>query len=100
MIRHIVLFKLKDYPSPEEKLSAAETVRTELLSMKAKIEVIREFEAGINEGENPSAYDVSILSTFDSWDDLEVYRFHPVHQAFIAFNKNYSVQKAIIDYEV
>ena len=100
MIHHIVLFKLKDYLSSAEKQEAAERVRAELLSMRVKIEVIREFEVGINKGENPSAYDVSILSSFCSWDDLEIYQFHPSHKAFIAFNKSYTVHKAIIDYEV
>jgi hypothetical protein len=99
MIRHIVMFKLKEFSDPSEKQKAAETLKRELLSMKTKIPVIREFEIGINEGENPSSYDVSILSTFISWDDLRIYQVHPAHQAFIAFNKNYSIKKAIIDYD-
>jgi hypothetical protein len=99
MIRHIVMFKLREFSDPSEKQKAAETLKRELLLMKKQIPVILEFEIGINEGENPSAYDVSILSSFPSWDDLKVYQVHPAHQAFIAFNKNYSVQKAIIDYD-
>jgi len=98
MIRHIVLFKLKDYPSAEEKRNAAETVKAELLALKDKIDVIRVFEVGINEGENPSAYDISILSSFASWDNLKTYQVHPAHQAFIEFNKNFSIEKVIVDY--
>jgi hypothetical protein len=100
MIRHLVLFKLKDFSSAEDKRKAVETVKAELVKLKDKITVIREFEVGINVGENPSAFDVSILSSFNSWEDLLIYQDHPVHQAFIVFNKNYSVQKAIIDYKV
>jgi len=98
MIRHIVLFNLKDYPSAEEKRKAAESVQAELLSLKDKIALIRAFEVGINEGENPSAYDVSMISSFASWDDLKIYQAHPAHQSFIAFNKNFSVKKVIVDY--
>jgi hypothetical protein len=98
MVRHIVLFKLKETFSPEEKQKAAETLKTELLALKNKIPVIREFEIGINLTDNPSAYDVVINSSFDSLDDLESYRVHPEHQAFIAFNKNYTDRKAVADY--
>jgi hypothetical protein len=99
MIRHIVAFKLKDYPIKEEKLQAAETVKAELMTLPSKISVIRNFEVGINISNGPSAYDLVINSTFENTVDLETYRIHPDHQAFIAFNKNFSVHKAIVDYE-
>jgi hypothetical protein len=98
MIRHIVMFKLKEFPDPAEKQKAAEILKNELLSMKTKIPVIGEFEVGINFNPASFAFDVVINSTFESHSDLEIYQFHPVHQAFIVFNKDYSVQKAIVDY--
>jgi hypothetical protein len=98
MIRHIVMFKLKDFGSSSENHKAAEQVRAELLSMKDRIAVIREFEVGINIASDPSAFEVVINSVFDSSDDLEAYRVHPDHQAFIAFNKNYTERKAVADY--
>ena len=99
MIRHIVVFKLRDFSSKEEKLMAAETVKSELLALPAKISVIRDFEVGIDVSGSPASYDLVINSTFDSVADLETYRVHPAHQAFIAFNKNYSIHKANVDYE-
>ena len=99
MIRHIVMFKLKDFSDPSEKQKAAETLKRELLSMKSKIPVIREFEIGINFNPASFAFDVAINSTFEDYVSLETYQVHPAHQAFIAFNKDFSVQKAIVDYE-
>ena len=98
MIRHIVAFKLKDYPTYGEKLRAIEEVKTALMVLPAKIEVIRSFEVGIDALHGPASYDLVINSTFDSLDDLEIYRVHPEHQAFIEFNKNFSVHKAMVDY--
>jgi hypothetical protein len=98
MIRHIVMFRLKEFSDPSEKHKAAEAVKTELLAMKNKIPVIREFEIGINFNPGPSAFDVVINSTFENHANLESYQVHPAHQAFIDFNRNYSVQKAIVDY--
>ena len=98
MIRHIVMFKLKEFSTPSEKQQAAETLKRELLSMRTKISVICEFEIGINFNPNSNAFDVVINSTFANREDLETYQVHPAHQAFIAFNKNYSVEKVIVDY--
>jgi Stress responsive A/B Barrel Domain len=98
MIRHIVLFKLKVSSDPSEKQKAAEILKSELLSMRTKIPVIREFEIGINFNPDSLAFDVVINSVFENHEDLEIYRHHPAHQAFIAFNKNYSIEKVIADY--
>ena len=94
------MFKLKEFSDPSEKQKAAETLKDELLSMRTKITVIQEFEIGINFNPNSFAFDVVINSAFENQEDLEIYQQHPAHQAFIAFNKNYSVEKVIVDYEL
>ena len=99
MIRHIVMFRLREFGTPEEKTKAIKTVREELLSMKKKIDVIREFEVGVNFTVDNSSFDLMINSTFESRDALKAYQVHPDHKAFILFNKDYSVKKAIFDYE-
>jgi hypothetical protein len=98
MIRHIVMFKLKEFSDPSEKQQAAENLRSELLSMRTKIPGIREFEIGINFNPNLYAFDVVINSVFETKKDLEIYQQHPAHKAFIVFNRTYSVEKVIVDY--
>ena len=98
MIRHIVMFKLKPAFSPAEKDVALDILKKELLCLKKKIGVIRDFEVGVNITDNPSAYDILLNSTFDSPADLQAYQVHTDHQAFIAFNRDYSESKAILDY--
>ena len=99
MIRHLVMFKLRDYSNPEEKKKAIKRVRTELMALKKKIPVIREFEVGINFTIDEATYDLVINASFSSTEDLKSYQVHPDHKAFILFNKNYSVKKVVLDYE-
>ena len=99
MIRHIVLFKLREFNTTAEKKKAAETVSAELVKLKKKIPFISDFETGINITIDESAYDWVLNSTFASIEDLKAYQAHPDHQAFIQFNKGYSVKKVVIDYE-
>jgi hypothetical protein len=93
------MFKLREFSTPEEKIKAAGIVRAELLGLKKKIPVILEFEVGINFTVDDAAFDLVINSSFSTKEDLKAYQVHPDHRAFIIFNKNYSVQKVILDYE-
>ena len=99
MIRHLAMFKLREFSTPEEKMKAVEIVRAELFAMKKKIPVIQEFEVGINFTLDDAAFDLVINSSFSSKEDLKTYQGHPDHQAFILFNKNYSAKKVVLDYE-
>ncbi len=100
MIRHIVMFKLKDFPGEIEKLLAAQEVIKHLNELPSKISVIRKYEAGIDVRNLSWSYDIVLIMDFDNMTDLETYTVHPAHQEFITFNKDYSVNKTCIDYEV
>lgn len=100
MIRHIVMFKLKDFHNEAEKMAAAKEVINRLDELPLKIDVIRKYEAGIDIRKLNWSYDIVLIMDFNTLIDLEIYTVHPAHQDFIAFNKDYSVDKACIDYEV
>ena len=72
MVKHVVMYKLKD------KGNADEMIRR-FKSMRGKIEVLRSLYAGKNEVESGRAYDVALICEFDSLADLDVYANHPVH---------------------
>jgi hypothetical protein len=98
MHRHIILFKLKESAISPEGKKMAETMKRELEKLKNSIDVIKKLEVGINVVDVPHAYDVVLTVDFDQPEYFEIYKTHPAHQAFIEFNKNYSVSKAAVDY--
>lgn len=100
MIRHIVMFKLKEFSGETEKHNAAQELIKRLDELPLKIDVIRKYEAGIDIRKLAWSYDIVLTMDFDNMADLEVYTVHPAHKDFIAFNKEYSVDKVSIDYEV
>jgi len=100
MILHIVMFKLKDFASDAEKNAAAIEVKNRLDELPLKIDVIRRYKAGIDVRELSWSFDIVLEMDFDSLADLDAYTIHPAHQKFITFNKDYSIDKACIDYEV
>ncbi|MEI8049085.1 MAG: Dabb family protein [Bacteroidota bacterium] len=98
MIRHIVMFKLKDFGNETEKENAAFTVIKRLNELPLKINVIRNYEAGIDIRRLAWSFDILLTMDFNTVADLDFYTIHPAHQEFIAFNKDYSIDKVCIDY--
>mgnify|MGYP001179653650 FL=1 len=100
MIRHIVMFKLKDFNIESEKMTAAALVKKRLDELPSMINVIRHYEAGIDIRRLNWSYDIVLTMDFDTMADLEAYIIHPEHKNFIEFNKDYSAEKVCIDYEI
>ena len=99
MIRHIVLFKLREFENETEKNDAAAKVISRLNELPLKINQIRKHETGLDVRKLDWSYDIVLTLDFDSIADLESYTIHPAHQEFIVFNKDFSIAKVCIDYE-
>ena len=99
MVKHIVLFKLKDEAPEAEKLEAMNSFKKAIEALPAKIAVIRKIEVGLNM--NPGeTWSIALYSEFDSLDDVKFYATHPDH---VAAGKLLAVVKensACVDYEV
>jgi hypothetical protein len=94
MIKHIVFFKLK-----ENTPSACQEVKERLLTMKNSIEVLQKIEVGINFSTEERAYDIALLTDFESKEDLDTYAKHPFHQDIITFMKSVSISSKVVDYK-
>jgi hypothetical protein len=100
MIRHIVMFKLRNFDNETEKTAAATELLRRLNELPSKIDLIRKYEAGIDIRKLEWSYDISLVMDFDTMADVDAYTVHPAHQEFVAFNKDFSIAKVCVDYEV
>jgi DNA-binding Lrp family transcriptional regulator len=74
MITNNLLIKLKERDS--ENIAK---VRDILLSMKGKIEPLRDLKVEVDIRRTASSYDIVLIAQFASMEDLEAYLVHPVH---------------------
>lgn len=100
MIRHIVMFKLKAFETAKEKQEALQELISWLNELPEKINLIKKYEAGTNINTLDWAYDIVLTMDFNSMQDLENYNHHQAHQAFVSFNKAFTVSKVCIDYPI
>lgn len=94
MITHVVMMKLTD-KSPD----VTGRVRDSLMALPAKIAQIRHYEVGINAVESARAYDIVLISKFDSLEDLAIYNDHAEHQAALVYIRSVLEGVAAVDYE-
>ena len=100
MIRHIVMFKLRNFGNETEKTEAVNELLRRLDELPSKIDLIRKYESGADIRKLEWSYDISLVMDFNSLADLDAYTIHPAHQEFVAFNKDFSIAKVCVDYEV
>ncbi len=94
MIRHIVFFKLKNN-SQENK----QKVKNIIEPLKEKIDVIRFYQVGINFSSEDRAYDLALVSDFDTQEELYRYAKHPEHLKVIEQLKQEGIQTKVVDFE-
>ena len=74
MIRHIVMFKIKD----EYKAEIPQLVKN-FYGMKGKIEGMTNLEAGADFLGSERSYDVALITEFVDRASFDAYQTHPVH---------------------
>ena len=98
MVKHIVMFKLKETLSMEEKLDVMNRFKSAIEALPAKIDVIRKVFVGLNINE-AEQWDICLESEFDSLDDVKLYAAHPAHVAAAGILKDAKQDRACVDYE-
>ncbi len=97
MINHVVLFKLKDFPDGE-KQEVRERIKSLLEGLKGKISELKYIEVGLNVELNTRAYDVSLITHFESKADLDTYAVHPEHLKVSDYIRASTSARAAVDY--
>lgn len=94
MITHIVLYRLKDGSEQSRK-----ALVERFLSMRGKIPQLRSLDAGSDLVNSARSYDVALVCTYDSLEDLEAYRVHPVHLPVMEYVKQVVAESHSVDYQ-
>ena len=100
MVKHIILWQLKDEFSEEEKMEIKKEIKEGLEGLQGKISGLLDIKVNIC-GLDSSNADLMLDSTFDNEQSLKEYAVHPEHVKVAdgkvrPFTKN----RVCIDFEV
>lgn len=99
MVKHIVLFKLKEEAPAERKQEAMHAFKQAIETLPAKIPFVRKVEVGLNINPGES-WHIALYSEFDSLEDVKAYAAHPDHVAAAALLADVKESRACVDYEI
>ena len=99
MIKHIVLFKMRDDIDVQEKASELAVIKTELENLMGRVPSLRFMEVGLN-CNKAEKYELALVSTFDDLEGLEAYAVHPEHVAVGKKIRAMLDMRACTDYEI
>lgn len=98
MVKHIVIFKLKEELPDKERLSIMKSFQKAIEALPPKIDVIRKIEVGLNM--NPAEnWHIALYSEFDSLEDVKTYATHPEHVAAGKIIAEAKESRACVDYQ-
>ena len=99
MIKHVVLFRLKEFGSEKEKNEIRDQIKNSLLALKDKIKELKFIEVGNNYHLDAASFDICLITHFDSIEDLKVYAVHPEQIKVTTLVRENTVDRAAVDYE-
>ena len=100
MIRHIVIWKLKENANGNTKMQNAAMIKNKLEALAGRIPGIIKMEVGFDISGTEESGDIVLYSEFESKEALESYQVHPEHKAVMPFVKEARSERRLVDYEV
>lgn len=100
MVKHVILWTLKDEFSEDEKKEIKKGIKEGLEGLQGKIPGLKEIKVNIN-GLSSSNADLMLDSTFEDEASLKGYAVHPEHVAVADGRvRPYTATRTCLDYEI
>ncbi len=100
MIKHIVIWRLKERAEGSTKPENAAKAKKLLEGLNGKIPGLLHLEVGIDFAHTESSADLALYSEFDGKQSLEQYRIHPEHLRVAEFISLIRSERQTVDYEL
>ncbi|NBB76767.1 MAG: Dabb family protein [Bacteroidetes bacterium] len=101
MIRHIVMWKLKDQAEGAKKEKNAEKLKLILEGLRTNIDEIKSVEVGIQiNPDEEDSLDVVLISDFETELDFQMYTRNAHHKKAIDFIDTVAEERFFVDYKV
>ncbi|MBG0789811.1 MAG: Dabb family protein [Desulfovibrionaceae bacterium] len=100
MVRHIVMWTLKNEAEGASAAENAAEMKKRLEALNGRIDGLRNLEVGTEIVAADPECHVALCSEHDDENALDHYQAHPEHQACVAFVKKVAATRRVLDYIV
>lgn len=99
MVKHVVMWKLKDEAEGNDKSENEAIMMTKLQKLASKISAIKTLEVGKNHNNSDAAYDLVLITTHEDNEALAAYIKHPAHQEAALFIGKVVALRCVVDFD-
>jgi len=99
MVRHVVMWKVRESGEPGAGPVNALRVKRALESLNGRIPGLKRLEVGVGRSSQPESSEIVLFSEFESMEALEGYREHPAHTAVLPIVRSVCSERRGVDYE-
>jgi heme-degrading monooxygenase HmoA len=100
MIKHIVMWKLKEHAEGADRAANAAEMKRKLDACASLVPGTLKFEVALAQPGLEATYDVVLYSEFASKEALDAYADHPTHQAIKPFIGAVREERQCMDYQI
>ena len=100
MIKHIVMWKMRDDIIGEAREQAQRKIKAAFEALMGQIPGLLKIELGIDNTASPDSMDIILDSEFESQAALDGYQAHPLHNAIVPMVRDVRVERRVGDYEI
>ena len=98
MVKHIVLFKLKNEIPAAEKQAVVLKFKSAIENLPSVIPFIIHVEVGVNINLDEQ-WDIALYSEFNTLEEVKAYAVHPAHVAAAKLLAEVKESRSCVDYE-
>ncbi|MBU1045256.1 MAG: Dabb family protein [Candidatus Omnitrophica bacterium] len=100
MIKHIVIWSLKENANENSKQVNAQIIKEKLEALRGRIPGLLNIEVGIDFSFTANSGDIVLYSEFTSKQALIEYQIHPEHKAVVPMVVEVCSSRQVVDYEI
>ncbi len=100
MVKHIVMWKLKNNAYGNTKEENALHIKNQLEALNGNIPGLLKLEVGIDFLHSSDSADIALYAELENREALQVYQEHPLHKAIMPFVAEAREWRISVDYEL
>ncbi len=100
MIKHIVIWRLKEHAEGADKMTNAQKIKRDLEALNGRIPGLIKLEIGLDFSCGEFSGDIILYSELASKQALADYQVHPEHKAAGTFVVACTAERRVVDYEI
>lgn len=99
MVKHLVMWRMRQQHGDWQVLENKRRLQQAIDAIRSGVDGVRALEIGFDKSLGSDSSDLALYSEFDTWEALQAYESHPLHDALREVIGPLRSERRVVDYE-